>query len=1506
MSLVDNLRRDILTTKQHELTALRRAHATDLLALFRAHNTVAGSVSIDTFLGDPIDLNHVAEDEAALLKQSDLSNGQSFDISQLVLLPPPPATAAPSQQDASIQTAKPSSVPAKPSGRDQSPVSADEGAATGSAGPQALNPTNTTPGVPVAGQVGTETPSVATSLAPRSTHASRSASVVPDDRDVAPAKVAPPQPEEQANLSNSAQELVDADLPSKPAKVIHLPSEEVQEHRLHERERELERRRQSEAESKSSQRLAAPPNELASSPSSTVGPYSASTPRPPEESPDTSPESEGEQVEVPPPKDLQPSAEEQQAKEEHDRILEAQKEIARKQALGDVAETPDEQLRWEEREAAAREAEERAAREAISGPEPDHKDGRDPTEAEQAVAEMETDAKPQQERPLETTRDNASSETQVKTFAIQRSATEDDGDTIAVARRKTSQPAVEPLQPAETPATIEQPSAKTTSTISAPPRRGGMTTRVSSGAMRQKSVSEILGQSPPPEHSQSLRKETSSSAPVSPMSIRQSQDNAATPAMPPQPQATLPHRTTSMPTSALEQLQTLKGASEDPERDYLESLFRIQAHEAQNSGTRTLGDLIKMVPKALSTEDHFTAIHERLDFRMLRRIYQLQNANKWSLRQMEKVKEPEQSVSHHDHMLQEMKWMRKDFKAERKMKKSICAWLAQRCAEWVNADSEQRSRLQVKPKAQQSVKAELATDVPDLEQGGDSAPEDDISPPTPRSITPLPRSLVVAPELADAVEGLQKSGKLPKALAALPKTGFLDRELKHEPQPLTSVSKFVAGKILPKAPAPPRKRSRYDYEDEAEVVDAEPASKRPREADHYPSEDVECALFHPDNKPIRDRLHSNNAFRPPSEFIMPTTSFYEYRSGSQWIWEDDQKLRKLAKEYSFNWSLIADEMALPTRHKSSAERRTPWECFERWVELESLPADMRKTVYFKTWFQRLEQSQQAAERRYQAQVAHIQQQAAQSGGPTHIPPRRRTTPTRVEKRRAARYLWMVDGFRKLAKRREQAAWKQAENARAAAQRKSQTEGQPAQKMVKMTPQEFSKKRHERDLQILEAQKQHRQKIMEAQQRQIAAARAQAVAAQQGGLLNGIPPQQRGTSQGQAPQHAQMPNGQPQPNGVQNTAQQQARMQMAPQRNGHLAPPQVNAQGIPQAQMQARGGMAPPSNMQQLGAASAQGRNQQFANQQQYSMQNGNMSSPGGTAMTTAQQLQQNQALLQAYHQQQQANGAQAHNMNHTNSIPQLSGSSPSMPPPPTPQSIPQQLSSGHVPQIIAIQNQIRAQNPGISEDNLKLMATQQMTKLSQSSQARQTAINAAAGLSSPSSNAVQAHYPNNQAAYQRNGQMANGQSSNNINGTYANGGDSAPQANMSPSANSTSPSQQQLYAQNLQYQQRKLMQQQMQSHSPHGSHAQLSGSPSVNHASPSMAPASPSLQYSNMNQTNAPMAGMNSQRPSSRSNTPQMQRIGSSGSGVAIGNGVQSPGSQLQGSPRNMQASMAR
>jgi chromatin modification-related protein VID21 len=837
----------------------------------------------------------------------------------------------------------------------------------------------------------------------------------------------------------------------------------------------------------------------------------------------------------------------------------------------------------------------------------------------------------------------------------------------------------------------------------------------------------------------------------------------------------------------LEQLVALKGAAGDPDKDYLEPLFRIQAHDSPgNTLSKSLPDLVRMAPKALSTEDHMTTIHERVDFRMLRRIYQLQNANKWSLRQMEKAKEVDTPVSHQDYLIAEMKMMRRDFQAERKMKKSMCAWLAQRCAQWVGASAEERLRLQVRRRHQHSAKQSLQNDepLPELDQAGESANEDDVSPPTPRETLDLAGTLIVSPDLLVPVQELSHAGKLEKVLESLPQVGIAHWTAQQKPVDMIPVSKFVEGRVLPPVKGPTRKRSRYSYTDEEELLQAQPALKRRRAETLKETVVSECALFDPENKQMRERIRSSTSFRPPLDILMPSTSFYENRNGSQWTWEDDQKVRSLAKEYTFNWSLIADELTIPGSYKSSYDRRTPWECFERWVELESLPVEMRKTPYFKTWFQRLETSAQTAERRYQAQVALLQQQAQQNSTTPRELQRRKLTPNRVEKRKGARYLWVIDGCRKIAKKREQQAWKVSEAARTASQRKTQPDPNPQRQLL--TPQEISRKRHQQDLAAQAALREQRQKFHEHQQRVMQARLVQQqqqhqqqqaqqqmqqqaqqgqgshpVQVQQGTSNPGAQQQQHGRQQPGTPnmlvQQAQMQaNGQQMVNmngQAMQHSQQQGRQHMpVGAQNSYRVMPGNGQHPNNQAQLQQRAAMSQHGNLQQQ-MAHAQARNGQYAGQS-LQMANGAMASPGGR---TPQQIPpQHQVFVAAFNAQQQQQAAQAANINGqhvANGTPgtngqqqqQASSASPSMPPPPTPQQqqqhLPQQLSSGHIPQIIQFKNQLRASNSNLSDEQLTQLATQQMQMKSQQQaqhqqqanalqrlEARQNAMNAAAGI----------------------------------------------------------------------------------------------------------------------------------------------------------------------------------
>jgi chromatin modification-related protein VID21 len=375
------------------------------------------------------------------------------------------------------------------------------------------------------------------------------------------------------------------------------------------------------------------------------------------------------------------------------------------------------------------------------------------------------------------------------------------------------------------------------------------------------------------------------------------------------------------------------------------------------------------------------------------------------------------------------------------------------------------------------------------------------------------------------------------------------------------LSKYVEGKMVLKFEGPPKKKSRFDYEeeddDEEQVVFGEPGGQKNR---ILPPEKTDVALFNPEHKHIRERIHNSHQFRPPSEFPMPLQSFYEHRAPSQWTWSEDDDLKGLVREFSYNWSLISNILQPKSLYTSGAERRTPWECFERWIHLEGLPADMVKTHYFRAYTTRIE----SANRIVMAQ-AQLQAQQPNANGQLQPQARRRpTTSIRVERRRNQKHLTLVDAMRKLAKKRETNAQKQQHAQGMAAMRKANEQPQQAvnRNGVGHTPQDFSRMKAEREDAM-------RERLAEMQRRQEANRRLQRTAAQnpqQAGLPNGVP-QQRAAG-------ALAPNGTPVATGQNLTVPGQARppRPMPPQMPGQPMPnglrvPQPIINGVPQAPMQ---------------------------------------------------------------------------------------------------------------------------------------------------------------------------------------------------------------------------------------------------------------------------------------------------------------------------------------------------
>ena len=929
---------------------------------------------------------------------------------------------------------------------------------------------------------------------------SQQSTVVPDsinqgnalekDASIDPSAIAPTDSEDAdaALVTNGSSPATTTDNTQKPPQVIHLPPQDVQEARLQETERRLEK--VAEKERREDERLTIPhttgPADV-SSPSSTVGPYSQATPHAAHHSPDTSPDTESyhERNHVPVLNDdaLDPAA--QQVKEDHERALQKRMKEARElaRAREDDSPTPDieKQIETEQAIRLARDGKSRLG-ESLDAPDA-HSVMKSENQLVRDGVLAPIDAK--------AVHDPAADSLPTPTTTAPEPSTLDRDSTEMNQHQVDDTARDQPTPPADTHVDADMkgnplPNVDVTTSSQRPDR---MTTRVSSGALRQKSVSEIIAGNAA-QKAMLTPRSSNLSASISPSRPRTGTHRS-------QEVSTVvfakktPTRSSKALQSYNEDYASLQGASEDSSRDYLEGLFKYQAHHPPRSVP--LQELVGSARKTVSTAGTLAMIREHQDYKILKRVYQLQNANRWSLRQLQKAVEPERPFTHQDQLLLEMKAMQVDFREERKWKRSLAATFAEWCAEYVNSDPADRAALRVNAHIPSLTRRAGSVDedmndapTPDLVHTGQHETESESFADEDELLTPLnanPPAGLFSLGFHDVVMKIERTPASDTMFRELP---FYEPMLEgssdtnpfslSEP-PILPVSKFVTGKLVSQIRGPPRKRSRYDYDSEDEP--STPPSRSGTSAEHsmpstpgrrlfcrndLPPEMTDVALFNAENKHVRDRLQAAHQFRPPTEFNMPSVAFFENRTPSQWLWEEDQKLRALVKEYTFNWSLVSQQLSLPSQFVSGSGRRTPWECFERWVQLEGLPAEMSKTQYFRTYQGRLEQANKTVYAQFQAQQQQQQQQGPPPGQPRRRPT---TTPIRVERRRENRHLAIIDGMRKLARKRESAAHKQAESQKAAALRKAHEPAAPKSNVH--TPQEFSRLKWEREEKLKQRQ-----------------------------------------------------------------------------------------------------------------------------------------------------------------------------------------------------------------------------------------------------------------------------------------------------------------------------------------------------------------------------------------------------------------------------------------------------
>ncbi|CUM63221.1 uncharacterized protein PRCAT00000792001 [Priceomyces carsonii] len=111
-----------------------------------------------------------------------------------------------------------------------------------------------------------------------------------------------------------------------------------------------------------------------------------------------------------------------------------------------------------------------------------------------------------------------------------------------------------------------------------------------------------------------------------------------------------------------------------------------------------------------------------------------------------------------------------------------------------------------------------------------------------------------------------------------------------------------------------------------------------------------------------------NYLKPPKP---PLIKNIEYRSPTIWLPQDDRYLIHSVAEFCFNWDLISEHLLSSAstlkRYESNIERRTPWQCFERYIQLnEKFQFSDMKGIYAyqaQQWLERAHRAQLTTKRR---------------------------------------------------------------------------------------------------------------------------------------------------------------------------------------------------------------------------------------------------------------------------------------------------------------------------------------------------------------------------------------------------------------------------------------------------------------------------------------------------------------------------------------------------------------
>ncbi|KAG7914023.1 hypothetical protein KL927_005002 [Ogataea polymorpha] len=531
------------------------------------------------------------------------------------------------------------------------------------------------------------------------------------------------------------------------------------------------------------------------------------------------------------------------------------------------------------------------------------------------------------------------------------------------------------------------------------------------------------------------------------------------------------------------------------------SLTELYYHQQ----TLQLPKLLLRAHKSLTTDSYETALVEGKISVLYSRMEELKRKHSWSLRQPKKFLDPFLATgkkTHWDYLLSEMKWLATDFKQERRFKMAQCHYIAQAFKEFwkygkvccvrrrpARLLTEKEIEERTMPKDLEPPKSSEAAEVPEKAEEP-AEPTQDEGNKLDDSATAQIESITVKPELeensktqvsednvettkegitSDSTEPAQNTEASieeqpsinPSLLLTFNDTVYSGEEYeqvkrhREDIQPfkmyadLNQFNKTETAVIECLSTYAPFKETEKDHLIERceyghissmlPPADEEPdwekivlKKKKETEKNSVP---YQKGLFSPAYRRF-------NILKPPSP---PSIKNLELRIPTIWLPQDDKYLIRYVTDFSFNWNIISAHLsAKPTRsYTSNIERRTPWQCFERYIQLNDKFqfSDMRGQypMAAKEWLEAAHKVQISTKRRISPLGVGIE--SIQRG------------------HRRLRWGSMFDAMRKLMKKRENVQKPSQQ------QRKNNIE---EKRSDTPTPEQLSKLKFERDRAIQEA------------------------------------------------------------------------------------------------------------------------------------------------------------------------------------------------------------------------------------------------------------------------------------------------------------------------------------------------------------------------------------------------------------------------------------------------------